>query len=613
MIRHKVFIGLILALIFSSCASQQGMRSIASFPSANREINPPHISSPITAEMEQQMELAIAHALQEGPEVSQWLATDLYLKANDFQSRGDLRASVFLMKSIQKLQITDLFVQRKLAVDLIRLGELDEALGLLEAIRAVDKDEVMELIYAGVLTAQGKNDQARDVYYSVVKAYPQSEEACIFLVKSYVATEEFNQAYSLLDRCEKQIESPIFPYYRGKIAVDRQQWNQARKAFHQALAIDPEYYQAMVALALVEESQENLDAAIEHYQKIIEARPHNYAVLSRLVTLMFASEKYEEVIPLAEQLALMDPTDLSLKVRLGILHTDARNYERAIENFEAVLEAVPDSDKVLYYLGALYQEVQDYPRALHYFNQIPTGSNLFHGSHLQMAHILQALASEHADEYEQEFIAFISAGIANYESLKFEFSILKALFYESKEEYPKAISLVRSLEEHERFDEGHHYYLAALYEKSDDYRNAVKHIQVILEFNPNHAHALNFLGYTMLERNEDLPRAYKYIRRAVELKPEDGYIRDSLGWYYFKTGELKKALKEIKLANQLTQSDMVITKHLAIVYQALEDYDNAKKFYKEALGYCRHESERQFLIEALESIEQRRSIASEMP
>ena len=57
------------------------------------------------------------------------------------------------------------------------------------------------------------------------------------------------------------------------------------------------------------------------------------------------------------------------------------------------------------------------------------------------------------------------------------------------------------------------------------------------------------------------------LKRAVELEPNDSYIRDSLGWYFFKRGDLKRALVEVKKAWQERKKDVVITKHLAIIYQ----------------------------------------------
>lgn len=614
MTHYSFFAFLLLSLWLTSCASptKAPERKIANWSEADAGIKP--IKSSQLASDESLTQL-VKKAKQQGDFAVSYVGTDLFLKANEAAIRGDLETSVRLLSQVHELDPSDRFVTSKLAIELVRVGNLERAEVLLAQLRnEPHDDEVMDLVYAGVLTARGKNQEARDLYTKILEEHPTSEEACIFLVKAYVASDERAKAHALLDRCERQIEVALFPYFKGKLAVEAQDFKAARRHFSRALKVDPDYHQAHVALALIEEASEDYEAALKHYQQILASRPMNYSVLNRVVQLMFVQEKYKEVIPYAETLLSLDPSDIALKIRLGILYTNGQDYERAIQSFEEVLEVVPDSDKVLYYLGALYQEIQDYPQAIQYFGQIASESPLFHDGHLQIANMLHAWASEEPEKGE-EFLHFTSQAIEHNQDLKFDFVVLQASYYEEREDYARAVELMKSLHDQERFSEGHRYYLAALLEKSGEHRESLAQIQEILKTNPNHAHALNFLGYSLLEKGEDLSLAYEYIQRAVELEPEDGYIRDSLGWYYYKMGEYAKALKEIQRAWELVQSsDPIISKHLAIVYQALENYDMARKFYREAISLCRSEAERHSIVKALErldNLDQRRALASE--
>ena len=105
----------------------------------------------------------------------------------------------------------------------------------------------------------------------------------------------------------------------------------------------------------------------------------------------------------------------------------------------------------------------------------------------------------------------------------------------------------------EGFSEGHEYYRASLYEKNKSLirRNIIERM---IEKNPKNPHALNFLGYSMLERNEDLDKAYMLIKRAVELKPDDGFIKDSLGWYYYKVGKLISMKSSVEVVEMMSSS-----------------------------------------------------------
>jgi Flp pilus assembly protein TadD len=136
-------------------------------------------------------------------------------------------------------------------------------------------------------------------------------------------------------------------------------------------------------------------------------------------------------------------------------------------------------------------------------------------------------------------------------------------------------------------------------------------IQAIVDKDPNNAHALNFLGYSYLEKNERLDVAFAYISKAVKLRPDDGYIRDSLAWYYFQTGKFKEALTEAKKAFELVKSDVIITKHLGMIYQRLNYTEKAKEFLTEALKQARVESDKEDLLKILVDVEKVRLPASE--
>lgn len=552
-------------------------------------------------------------ALESSSDTKEYLATDLYIKANDASLRGDAGTAAFLFKYVHKLKPEDVYLKKKYAIELIRVGKLEESKTLLDEVFTAEEfsDETTGLILGGVYTAMDQAKEALSTYEKVVKFNPKSEEACVFLGKAYAVDEQFKKAMKLLNSCEKKMpENGIFSYYKGKINLSREKRKSAMSNFRNSLKRDPSFYQAAVALGLLYEEKEKFKRAKKTYEDFLKVNPMSYAVLTRIVQLKFATEDYESIIDYAEKLSSLDSNDLNLKVRLGILYTDKKRYEDAKGIFKEVLVAMPDSDKVLYYLGSLFVQTDDYENALGYFNKIADDSTLFHDSHMQMAQILSAMALDNSSEIPR-FEKFVSEKSVKYESLSVELKILLASFFEEKKDYRKAIRLVQEVRGKENYTENHDYYLASLHEKVRDFNEAKVVIMELLEKNPDNAHALNFLGYSLLEQNTELDKALVYIKRAVALKPNDGFIRDSLGWYYYKTGDLKNALIHIKKAWESVKTDVVITKHLAIIYQELQRYEEAKKFYKEALKHCKVQSEKDAVLKALDNLESLRLPASE--
>jgi tetratricopeptide (TPR) repeat protein len=541
------------------------------------------------------------------------LADDFYFKGSDASLRGNSLEAATFFQYVLKIRENDTYVLKRYAVELIRLNKLADAKVILKKLYEVDSAENVGLILAGVHTALKEKREAQIVYNSLLKKYPTSEEACVFLAKSYSLESKFKKAYKLLSKCEKNNKGKaIYSFYRGKIELARGHKKSALKYFKKSLKIDKTYQQSAIAIGSIYEEEKKFKKALKVYETFLKSTPQSYAVLKSVIQIYFALGEYEKVIPHAEVLSNIDPSDLNLKVRLGILYADSKMYDDAKGIFKEILTAVPKSDKVLYYLGSLYQQTGEFDFAVTYFSKVPEESSLFHESNLQIAHMLQAKAEEDKREKTRnEFISFVESATKKSEQLKVELKVILAGFYESIGRVPAAVDEMEDIEGDQLFNEGHEYYLAALHEKNGDFHKAKSVIEKLLKKTPENPHALNFLGYTLLERGEDMDRAYTLIKKAVSLKPDDGYIRDSLGWYYYKTGNYEKALVEIQKAWELVKTDVVVTKHLAMVYKKLRKYELAKKYYVEALKNCKVDSERQEVMKDLSGLEALRLPASQ--
>ena len=70
----------------------------------------------------------------------------------------------------------------------------------------------------------------------------------------------------------------------------------------------------------------------------------------------------------------------------------------------------------------------------------------------------------------------------------------------------------------------------------------------VLNKQPDHAAALNALGYTLADKTDRYVEAEELIRRAYALQPDDASITDSMGWVAFRQGRLKEAEEYLSLA-----------------------------------------------------------------
>jgi tetratricopeptide (TPR) repeat protein len=162
---------------------------------------------------------------------------------------------------------------------------------------------------------------------------------------------------------------------------------------------------------------------------------------------------------------------------------------------------------------------------------------------------------------------------------------------ETRKEHDKAIKAVREGLLHEEKNIELLFRLGVLLDKAGDKDACIREMRKIIEIDPDHAEALNYIGYTYAEKGIRLDEAMELIQRAIELKPDSGFILDSLGWVYFGKGEYEQAVHYLEKALELTPDDPTINEHLADAYLKQEEYTKALDYYKKALSLNHPEEE----------------------
>jgi Flp pilus assembly protein TadD len=113
----------------------------------------------------------------------------------------------------------------------------------------------------------------------------------------------------------------------------------------------------------------------------------------------------------------------------------------------------------------------------------------------------------------------------------------------------------------------------------------------VLERDPDHAAAMNFIGYLLAERGKDLDEAERLVRRALELRPDTGSFLDSLGWILFQRGDYPRAVEVLEKAVALEPEEPVILEHLGDAYHRLSRPEEAVRAWRGALEVLAHSPE----------------------
>ena len=145
-------------------------------------------------------------------------------------------------------------------------------------------------------------------------------------------------------------------------------------------------------------------------------------------------------------------------------------------------------------------------------------------------------------------------------------------------------------------------------EKAGRYDDMVADLRKVISIEPDHADALNYLGYSFADKGVNLDEALGLINRALALRPDSAYFIDSLAWVYFRLGRTREALAEIKRAVAITNNDPVLYEHMGDIEKALGNREEALSAWRSAIKYDDEEnsvtSRVQGKIDALEKPKQ---------
>ncbi|MEY3668743.1 MAG: hypothetical protein RL258_138, partial [Pseudomonadota bacterium] len=114
----------------------------------------------------------------------------------------------------------------------------------------------------------------------------------------------------------------------------------------------------------------------------------------------------------------------------------------------------------------------------------------------------------------------------------------------------KSLALLEGVAEADQSRPGILYARAMLYERLQDHKTMESLLRALMDQQPEHAHAKNALGYSLADRGIRLEEAEALIEEAHRLLPEDAHILDSMGWLYFRKGELDKAVQWLSDAHR---------------------------------------------------------------
>jgi tetratricopeptide (TPR) repeat protein len=235
-----------------------------------------------------------------------------------------------------------------------------------------------------------------------------------------------------------------------------------------------------------------------------------------------------QIRPQAEQNGGEKPPEETLKE--GMQFYNLKQWDKALQKLLLVEADLLDGKERMehtYYMGLCYTKLERYDDALLYLEQVVTaGGNALRSYQCRLT------------------LAYIYLVTKRAKMAEFELRRLQQNGFESAQLYNT---------------------LAYAAWTQRRYKQAIEYYEQALDIDDTNTTAMNSMGYILADTGRDVTRGLRFCRKAVDRKPESAAYLDSLGWAYYKRGELGEARTWLRRALDLDPQHPEIIQHFNAV------------------------------------------------
>lgn len=430
---------------------------------------------------------------------------------------------------------------------------------------------------AGILISSDRLDEARPHLEALLRMGDRS------------AAESFPQLHGMLARAKDKMAAlalikDLAAGYPGlpeasmavaQMALAAGQQAQALSALDEALRVRPDWEAAALlkGQALTRSGDEPV---LAYWQSFLDAHPGATRLRQAYAKELAKAGRYEAARAEFDTLIRGAPTNPDLYFAIGLLAMQMNDLEAAGRYLDqALAHGFADDDLIRAYQGQIMEGRKDYPAALAWYLKVQPSEHYF-SARLKAAVVHGKLGQ-------------VEAGRALLKELETPTEATQTQRYQAEAQLLReANRLAEAYEVLSRAltslpESGDLLYdRAMISERLGRLAESEADLRKLIALDPEHAHAYNALGYTLVDRTDRLAEGIELLDKALKLSPDDPFILDSMGWALFKSGKLSEAVDYLRRA-YAQRDDPEIAAHLGEALWATGQRDEARKVWQGSL------------------------------
>ena len=456
------------------------------------------------------------------------------------------------------------------------------------------EDLEAQQVTIAIYIRQGKSAEAARYLDTLISNHQLSDKTLFSTLLGMLAREKNTEAALNVTRLTAQNypEKAYAQYLHGMLSAQAGQSEEALIYLEKSLKIEviEGTHSALTKILLKLGRSEE---AVLILRQAVEDRPDDKNLGLTYARLLVDVKQYEKARTEFEKLYQTSPNDPDLLYTLGLLSLEAQRLDDAEKYMSRLVELNLREGEAQYYLGRIFEGKKQFDQAIDWYRMVQVKEYRF-DAQLRIAALLGS--TDRIDE-AQKYLSQMRKGSQTNSALvriyMTEGEILSAV-----ERYPEAMEIYNTAL---KFSPGNIDLLFArglVAERVDRLDILEADINAVLKIQPNNAHALNALGFTLADRTDRYEEAYNLLKRAVEILPDNAAILDSFGWVNYRLGHYDIAIRLLRSALS-RYYDSEIAAHLGEVLWVSGNQKEAQSVWKEALKKIPNDPRIQQVMERL--------------
>ena len=342
-----------------------------------------------------------------------------------------------------------------------------------------------------------------------------------------------------------------------------------------ALKHSPELLPAAIQKARILIIAKRIDEANDWLDDLHDEHPDNKQIALLRARTMLEAERIKDARDAFIEINHRFPNDPQIMLSLALLEKELGNADGARKLLNDLLTSEQNVNEAHYYLADMAATEENTDLALSHFRQVGE-SREFLPAQLAAARLLEDTQDTDAA------IAYINERSEAFPKYKTELIRIETELLIRAERQEDAIQSLTVALEASPDNANLLYTRAMLAERMGDLAKLESDLRHLLSKHPDHAEALNALGYSLANKTNRFDEAEPLIEKALSLQPDNPAMIDSLGWLYFREGRINEA-GPLLLDAWNKMKDHEIAAHLGEWYWATDDQDMAVEVWKEGL------------------------------